>query len=162
MDSFHQSLNFTSEDIHLLEAICHQAAVAIERSSLYKEKEETVNNLSNSIEAHRSLANLVLQGEDFHSILQYIHQWMGQSTFLFDDLGELLESSYDSALSIETLRSVKQQASVFMKSPETTLAVKEMEMNGVPYHLVSLPLGSTPNFLGLLIIPQQKKWRMWI
>ena len=38
LDSFQQSLNFKTEDIHLLEAICHQAAVALERSNLYKER----------------------------------------------------------------------------------------------------------------------------
>ncbi|MDQ0201468.1 helix-turn-helix domain-containing protein [Neobacillus ginsengisoli] len=157
LDSFQQSKNFKPEDTHLLEAICHQAAVAIERSSLYKEKEETVNSLSDSIEAHRTLANLVLQGEDLHSILQYIHQWIGQNTFLFDDLGELMASSYDPSLSSEILKFVKQQASVFMKSPENTLAVKETEIDGMPYHLVSLPLGSKPNFLGLLVILSTKK-----
>lgn len=157
LDSFQQAKNFKPEDIHLLEAICHQAAVALERSSLYKEKEETVNNLSYSIEAHRALANLVLQGEDLHAILQYIHQWIGQNTFLFDDLGELMASSYDPALSLEILKFIKQQAIVFMKSPENTLAVKEMEIDGLPYHLVSLPLGSKPNFLGLMIILSTKK-----
>jgi len=157
LDSFQQSLNFKPEDIHLLEAICHQAAVALERSSLYKEKEETVKKLSYSIEAHRTLANLVLQGEDFHSILHYIHQWIGQNTFLFDDLGELLASSYDTALSVEILTFVKQEANLYMKSPENTLTVNEIKIDENPYQLVSLPLGSKPNFLGLLIILSTKK-----
>lgn len=157
LDSFQQSLNFKPEDLHLLEAICHQAAVALERSSLYKEKEQTVKNLSYSIETHRTLANLVLQGEDLHSILQYIHRWIGQNTFLFDELGDQITSSYDPVLSTEILMFVKHQAAILMKSTENSLSVKEVDIVGVPYQLVSLPLGSKPNFLGLLMILSTKK-----
>ncbi|MDR6997700.1 helix-turn-helix domain-containing protein [Neobacillus niacini] len=157
LDSFQQSLNFKPEDLHLLEAICHQAAVAIERSSLYKEKEQTVKKLSYSIETHRTLANLVLQGEDLHSILEYIHCWIGQNTFLYDELGDLITSSYDSNLSSEILTFVKQQSSLLLRSPENTLSVKEINIFGTHYQLVSLPLGSKPNFLGLLVILSTKK-----
>ncbi|MED3564497.1 GAF domain-containing protein, partial [Bacillus xiapuensis] len=157
LDSFQQSLNFKPEDLHLLEAICHQAAVALERSSLYKEKEQTVKNLSYSIETHRTLANLVLQGEDLQSILHYIHRWIGQNTFLFDELGDLITSSSDPALSSQILIFVKQQARIMMNATENSLSVKEVEVAGVPYHLVRLPLGSKPNFLGLLMILSTKK-----
>ncbi len=157
LDSFQQSLNFKPEDINLLEAICHQAAVALERSNLYKEKEATVKKLSYSIEAHRSLANLVLQGEDFHSILHYIHQWVGQSVFLFDDLGELVSSSYDSSMSIGILHYAKQQAEQLMGVLEYSPLVSEAELDGVHYQLVSFSLGSKPFFLGMLLILSTKK-----
>ncbi|MEM1506295.1 GAF domain-containing protein [Domibacillus sp. 8LH] len=117
-DSFQLSLHFKQEDIHLLEAICHQAAVALEKSSLYREKEKTVRKLSHSIAIHRSLANLVLQGEGLQSIITYIHQTIGQHTLLFDKLGELIASAYDSSFSNETLNFIKQQAKLIIESLE--------------------------------------------
>ena len=90
LDSFEQSLHFKQEDINLLEAIGHQAAIALEKSSLYREKEKTVRKLSQSIEIHRNLANLVVNGEGIQSIMNYIHKTIGQHIFLFDDIGELM------------------------------------------------------------------------
>jgi sugar diacid utilization regulator/putative methionine-R-sulfoxide reductase with GAF domain len=156
LDSFQQSLNFKPEDMNLLEAICHQTAVALERSSLYKEKEATVSKLSYSIEAHRSLANLVLQGEDIHSILQYIHRWIGQSVFLFDDLGELISSSYDPSLSIGILHYAKQHANQLIGALEYSPLVSKEELNGSHYQLVNFSLGSKPFFLGMLLILSTK------
>ncbi len=69
LDSFEHSLQFKQEDIHLLEAIGHQAAIALEKSSLYFEKETMVRKLSQSIEIHRNLANLVVNGEGIQSII---------------------------------------------------------------------------------------------
>ncbi|MBB6444287.1 helix-turn-helix domain-containing protein [Bacillus benzoevorans] len=157
LDSFQQSLNFKAEDMNLLEAICHQAAVALERSNLYKEKEDTVQKLSNSIEVHRNLAYLVLQGEGLHSILQNIHQWIGQNTFLFDDLGELVAASYLAEPSSALLKLVRKKAGLFVKSNKNNLEVTEMRIEGTHYHLVCFPLGSRPNFLGLLLILSAKK-----
>lgn len=158
LDSFQQSLNFKPEDMNLLEAICHQAAVALERSNLYKEKEETVRKLSNSIEVHRNLANLVLQGEDLHSILQNIHQWMGEHIFLFDDLGEQIATTiYTADLSSSLLACIKRQATLFVNSYKNTLTDIEIQIEGCHYHLVCFPLGSRPKSLGLLIILSRKK-----
>lgn len=157
LDSFQQSLNFKPEDMNLLESICHQAAVALERSSLYKEKEATVRKLTYSIEAHRSLANLVLQGEDLHSILHYIHNWIGQNVFLFDDLGELISSSYDDSLSIEILHTIKQQAGLLGGVLEQSPFVSNIVMNGMEYQLVRFSLGSKPIFLGMLMILSAKQ-----
>lgn len=157
LDSFQQSLNFKAEDMNLLEAICHQAAVALERSNLYKEKEDTVQKLSNSIEVHRNLAYLVLQGEGLHSILQNIHQWIGQSTFLFDDLGELTAAAYLTEPSPSLLHLVRKKAGLFVKSNKNKLEVTELKFEGIHYHLVCFPLGSRPNFLGLLLILSAKK-----
>jgi sugar diacid utilization regulator len=157
LDSFQQSLNFKAEDINLLEAICHQAAVALERSNLYKEKEKTVQKLSNSIEVHRNLANLVLQGEGLHTILQNIHQWTGENTFLFDDLGEEMAASCTRESSSALLKLVQKKADWFVKSNKNNLEVSEVTIEGTHYHLVCFPLGSRPRFLGLLMILSTKK-----
>jgi GAF domain-containing protein len=98
LDSFQHNLTFKQEDLNLLEAITHQAAVALDKSSLYQEKEKTVRKLSNSIEIHTNLANLVLNGEGLQSIMNYIQHTTGQPTLLFDDLGELIASAYDTSL----------------------------------------------------------------
>ncbi|HWO97301.1 MAG TPA: helix-turn-helix domain-containing protein [Bacillus sp. (in: firmicutes)] len=157
LDSFQLSLHFKQEDINLLEAICHQAAVALEKSSLYREKEKTVHKLSHSIEIHRSLANLVLQGEGLHSIITYIHQTIDQHTLLFDDLGELIAAAYDSSLSDEILNFIKQQAKHIIGSLENSRSVAEIEIEGELYQLVVLSLGSKPKFLGVLIILSTKQ-----
>ncbi|TYR80606.1 GAF domain-containing protein [Priestia megaterium] len=157
LDSFQLSLHFKQEDINLLKAICHQAAVALEKSSLYREKEKTVRKLSHSIEIHRNLANLVLQGEGLYSIIHYIHQTIGQHTLLFDDLGELIASAYDSSLCSEILHLVKQQAKQIVGSLENSHSVTEIEVNKNVYQLIVLPLGSKPKFLGMLIILSTQK-----
>jgi sugar diacid utilization regulator len=157
LDSFQQSLNFKVEDMNLLEAICHQAAVALERSNLYKEKDETVQKLSNSIEVHRNLANLVLQGESLHSILQNIHQWIGQNTFLFDDLGEQIAASYSFDPSVAFLKRVRKEAGLFVKTNKCNLEASEVTIDGTHYHLICFPLGSRPKSLGLLMILSAKK-----
>ncbi|WP_169907503.1 helix-turn-helix domain-containing protein [Priestia abyssalis] len=157
LDSFQLSLHFKQEDINLLEAICHQAAIALEKSSLYQEKERTVYKLSHSIEIHRNLANLVLQGEGLHSIITYIHQTIGQHTLLFDDLGELIASAYDSSLSNDILNFIKQQAKHIIGSLENSRSVAEIEIDGKHYQLVVLSLGPKPKSLGILIILSTKQ-----
>lgn len=157
LDSFQQSLNFNVEDMNLLEAICHQAAVALERSNLYKDKDETVQRLSNSIEVHRNLANLVLQGESLHSILHNIHEWIGQNTFLFDDLGEQIAASYSFEPSAAFLTRVRKEAGLFVKANKCNLEVSEVIIDGIHYHLICFPLGSRPKSLGLLMILSVKK-----
>jgi sugar diacid utilization regulator len=156
LDSFQLSLHFKQDDINLLEAICHQAAVALEKSSLYREKETTVHKLSHSIEIHRNLANLVLQGEGLDSIITYIHQTIGQHTLLFDDTGELISSAYDSSLPDHILILMKEKAKQIIDSLENSRSVAEIELDGKIYQLVVLSLGSKPKFLGLLIILSTK------
>lgn len=159
LDSFQLSLHFNREDRNLLEAICHQAAVALEKASLYMEKEKTVNKLrtlnqtlSQSLQIHSSLAHLVLQGEGLHSIIRYIHQTIGHHTLLFDDLGELRESAYDSSISAEMIDSIKCQARTLIETPLYSRSVIEMEINGEIYEWIAWPLGSKPKFLGMLTI----------
>lgn len=157
LDSFQHSLTFKQEDIKLLEAITHQAAIALDKSSLYQEKEKTVRKLSNSIEIHTNLANLVLNGEGLQSIMNYIHKTTGEPTLLFDDLGELIASAYDSSLSIEMINYLKLQAIQIILSLENSRSVTEIELYGDSYQLVALSLGSKPKSLGVLIILSKKK-----
>ncbi|MEW9672132.1 helix-turn-helix domain-containing protein [Ammoniphilus sp. 3BR4] len=154
LDAFDKSLQFKQEDIHLLEAICHQAAVALEKATLYQETKKTVRKLSYSVEIHMSLANLVLQGEGLQSIINYIHQTINQHTLLFDDLGELIASACDSSFSTEILLYMKQQAKPII---ENARSVSEIEINGVHYQLIVLPLGSKPKYLGMLMILSTKQ-----
>ncbi len=156
LDSFQQSLTFKQEDINLLEAICHQAAIALEKSNLYREKEQTVLKLSQSIEIHRNLANLVLNGEGLQSILTYIHKTIRQHTLLFDDLGELIASAYDPSLSNEMVDFIKQQAQQIIFTLEKSHSVTEIELAGESYQLIVLSLGSKPKSLGMLMILSNK------
>jgi sugar diacid utilization regulator len=157
LDSFQHSLTFKQEDIKLLEAIAHQAAIALDKSSLYHEKEKTVQKLSNSIKIHTNLANLVLNGEGLQSIMGYINMTIGQPTFLFDDLGDLVASAYDSSLSTDTIDYIKLQAIQLILTIENSRSVTEIELYGESYQLVALSLGSKPKSLGILLILSKQK-----
>jgi sugar diacid utilization regulator len=151
LDSFQHSLNFKQEDINLLEAICHQAAIALEKTSLYQEKEETVRKLSDSIEVHRNLANLVVNGEGLESILNYIQKTIGQHTLLFDDLGELITAASDSSLSNKKIDFIKQYAKQIILTLEKSRYISEIELDGELFQLVVLSLGSKHKSLGMLM-----------
>lgn len=104
LGSFRPESRFTLDDVNLLTAISHQAAVALEKAELYQEKKKIINQLedmndeikkqneifSRSISLHNSLAVLVLHGQSLSSILNYIFETMGHHCFLFDDINELL------------------------------------------------------------------------
>jgi sugar diacid utilization regulator len=152
LDSFEQSLQFKQEDINLLEAIGHQAAIALEKSSLYNEKEIMVRKLSDSIKIHRNLANLVVNGEGIQSIMNFIHKTIGQHLFLFDEIGELRASACDSSFSIEMTEFMKAYAKQIILTLENSHTVSEITLIDDPYQLVVLPLGSKQKALGGLII----------
>ncbi|MEH7014026.1 helix-turn-helix domain-containing protein [Neobacillus niacini] len=157
LDSFEQSLQFKQEDINLLEAIGHQAAVALEKSSLYFEKEKMVQKLSHSIEIHRNLANLVVNGEGIQSIMNYIHKTIGQHMFLFDEIGELRASACHSSFSVEMTEYMKAYAKQIILTLENSLTVSELTLIDDTYQLVVLPLGSKQKSLGGLIILSKQK-----
>ncbi|WP_071395016.1 helix-turn-helix domain-containing protein [Bacillus tuaregi] len=157
LDSFEHSLQFKQEDINLLEAIGHQAAIAVEKSSLYFEKEKMVQKLSHSIEIHRNLANLVVNGEGIQSILNFIHKKMGQQMLLFDEIGELKASACHSSISIEIVEYMKKYAKQMIPSLENSHTVTEITLKDDPFQLVVLPLGSKQKALGGLVILSRQK-----
>lgn len=157
LDSFEQSLQFKQEDIHLLEAIGHQAAVALEKSSLYNEKELMVRKLSHSIEIHRNLSNLVVNGEGIQSIMNLIHKTIGQHLLLFDEIGELKASACHPSFSVEMTEYMKAYAKQIILTLENSHTVSEITINDDTYHLVVLSLGSKLKSLGGLIILSKQK-----
>jgi sugar diacid utilization regulator len=157
LDSFEQSLQFKQEDINLLEAIGHQAAVALEKSSLYNEKELMVRKLSHSIEIHRNLSNLVVNGEGIQSIMDLIHSTIGQHLLLFDEIGELKASACHSTFTVEMTEYMKAYAKQIILTLENSHTISEITINDDTYHLVVLSLGSKLKSLGGLIILSKQK-----
>lgn len=157
LDSFEQSLQFKQEDINLLEAIGHQAAIALEKSSLYYEKEKTVRMLSHSIEIHRNLANLVVNGEGIQSIMNFIHKTIGQHMFLFNEIGELKASACHSSFSVEMTEYITQYTKQIILTLENSHTVSEIKLNDETYQIVVLSLGSKLKSLGGLIILSKQK-----
>ena len=157
LDSFEKSLHFQQEDINLLEAIGHQAAIALEKSSLYREKERTVRKLSRSIETHRDLADLVVNGEGIQSIMHYIHKKIGQHIFLFDDIGELIGSACHPSFTDEMTDYFKQYATQIIPSLENSRTVSDITLVNENYQLVVLLLGSKLKSLGVLMILSKQK-----
>jgi DNA-binding PucR family transcriptional regulator len=157
LDSFEHSLKFKQEDIHLLEAIGHQAAIALEKSSLYYEKEKTVRKLYRSIEIHRNLANLVVNGEGIQSIMNFIHKTIGEHIFLFDEIGELVVSACDLSFSVEMTEYIKQYAKQVIPILENSHTVTDITLKNDTYQIVVLSLGSKLKSLGGLIILSKQK-----
>lgn len=157
LDAFEKSLHFKQEDIHLLKAICHQAAIALEKSSLYREKEKTVRKLAQSIETHTNLANLVVNGEGIQSIMHYLHEKIGQHIFLFDDIGEQIASACLSSFTDEMMDYFTQYAKQIIPSLEHSRTVSDITLAGEYYQLVVLLLGSKLKSLGVLMILSKQK-----
>jgi sugar diacid utilization regulator/uncharacterized protein (DUF2164 family) len=157
LDSFDKSLHFKQEDIHLLEAISYQAAIALGKSSLYYEKEKMVKKLSRYLETHRNIANLVVNEEGIQSILDYIHQTIGQHIFLFDDLGELQASACHSSFTDDMKNYLIQYTKQIILSLENSYTVADITLNDEAYQLIVLSLGSKLKSLGALIILSKYK-----
>ena len=157
LDSFEQSLHFKQEDINLLEAISHQAAIALEKSSLYCEKEKTVRKLSQSIEIHRNLANIVVNGEGIQSIMDYIHKTIGQYFFLFNDIGELMTSACHSSFTDGMTDYIIQYAKQIILSLENSHTVADITLHDENYQLIVFSLGSKLKSLGALMMLSKYK-----
>ncbi|MFL6557720.1 MAG: GAF domain-containing protein, partial [Bacillus sp. (in: firmicutes)] len=173
LDSFDSSLHFIPEDINLLTAIAHQAAVALEKANLYQEQEQTVrqledlNNtiskqnemLSRSVDIHNRLAALVLHGEGLDSIITYLYETTGQTVLLFDDLGDLISSAYKNNLSDEELLFIREKAQESIKTPGNVRSLLEITMNKENQCITLLPIGAKPTLFGSLIIVSPEKMR---
>jgi sugar diacid utilization regulator len=173
LDSFDPSLHFIPEDINLLTAIAHQAAVALEKASLYQEQEQTVrkleelNNtisnqnemLSRSVDIHNRLADLVLNGEGLDAIISYLHDTTGQTVLLFDDLGELISHAYTNKLSAEELLTIKERAQDSINAPGNVRLLHELKMNEGNQCITVLPIGAKPTLFGSLMIVSPEKMR---
>jgi sugar diacid utilization regulator/GAF domain-containing protein len=173
LDSFDPSLHFIPEDINLLTAIAHQAAVALEKASLYQEQEQTVrkleelNNtiskqnemLSRSVDIHNRLAALVLHGEGLDAIISYLYDTTGHTVLLFDDLGELISHAYTNKLSAEELLTIKEKAQDSIKAPGNVRLFNEIKLNEGNQCITVLPIGAKPTLFGSLIIVSPEKMR---
>jgi sugar diacid utilization regulator len=173
LDSFDSSLHFIPEDINLLTAIAHQAAVALEKANLYQEQEQTVrqledlNNtiskqnemLSRSVDIHNRLAALVLHGEGLDSIITYLYETTGQTVLLFDDLGDLISSAYKNNLSDAELLFIREKAQESIKTPGNVRSLLEITMNKENQCITLLPIGAKPTLFGSLIIVSPEKMR---
>ncbi|MED4586559.1 helix-turn-helix domain-containing protein [Brevibacillus choshinensis] len=165
LDCFRPDASFKPEDIQLLEAISHQAAIALEKANLYRDKEnsvqllETMNTqmkqqnqlLNRSLEIHQSLAELVLHGEGVHSILRYVHQLMDKPIVLMDQMGEILSSS--PVLSdIQSGGKLDDMQQVIQSTLTHAAAYPLFGTRKTPNGFMMFPIGAKPNFLGYLAL----------
>ncbi|OLS36258.1 transcriptional regulator [Alkalihalophilus pseudofirmus] len=166
LDCFYSNKEFTQEDINLVEAIAHQAAVALEKANLYKAKEEHLNEmqhlnekmveqnalLKRSIDIHSNLTDLVLHGEGLSSIMHYIYQNIGYHAILISELGHVMASTIDSPFTpAETqtlLNSLEEAANETNPISPIKLTCKQLGDVSV----VLLPIGSAEGNLGVLAL----------
>lgn len=173
LDSFDPELHFIPEDINLLTAIAHQAAVALEKANLYSEQEKTVrqledlNNtiskqnemLSRSVDIHNRLAELVLHGEGLDSIITYLHDTTGHRILLFDDLGELISSAFKNKLNDDELFTIRDLAQESIRTPGNVRSLLGTNMEEEKHCITILPIGAKPTLFGSLIIVSPEKMR---
>ncbi|GEB34702.1 MULTISPECIES: helix-turn-helix domain-containing protein [Brevibacillus] len=165
LDCFHPHKSFQPEDLQLLEAISHQAAVALEKANLYRAQENSIslleelnvqmnrqNQLLNrSLEIHQHLARLVLHGEGLQAIFTYLHQLLGKTCLLLDQTGELIVAS------VEPLPAATQNQLANLRAFLHPLLVKatSLPLPEAPHTLIDcvlFPIGAKANFLGYLVI----------
>ncbi|MEH7392061.1 helix-turn-helix domain-containing protein [Bacillus sp. JJ1474] len=172
LDSFEPTLEFITEDIHLLTAITHQAAVAIEKANLYSEQEQAVKQLeylndtiskqnqmlSRSVDIHKRLANLVMNGEGLDSIIAYLHEMIGHPVLLFDDLGEMISYAYEQYVDNNDLLLIRKKAQESIHSLKTVHTLLETDLRENPF-LTILPIGAKPTLFGILIIASLEEIR---
>ncbi|GED70505.1 hypothetical protein BRE01_42070 [Brevibacillus reuszeri] len=165
LDCFHPDKSFQPDDLQLLEAISHQAAVALEKANLYRAQEISISlleemnvqmnrqnqSLNRSLEIHRHLADLVLHGEGVNAILAYIQQLMGTPILLLDQMGALIASSTGPLATAEEekLTSIR---NVIHSLPlgSTTRPLAEVSATANGFSL--LPIGAKANLLGYLAL----------
>ncbi|WP_411501494.1 helix-turn-helix domain-containing protein [Brevibacillus centrosporus] len=171
LDCFRPDASFKPEDLQLLEAISHQAAIALEKANLYRDKEksvellETLNTqmkkqnhlLNRSLEIHQSLAALVLQGEGVSAILDHVNHLMEQPIILLDQMGEILSSApaftelgYQAKTKLETIQHSIPSALTH------GAAYPPFGTRKTPNGCMVFPIGAKPNFLGYLALLSEK------
>lgn len=170
LDSFNKEKQFTEEDIKLLKAICHQAAIAIERGRFYQEKEQSLlkleamnikitqhnEMLSRSVQLHRDLADLVLQGKGLSSIMEYLKEATGENFFLYDCNGALIASSMTEPFSDEDIIVVKEFITDILNKQQFRRQTGEVVFRGKTVHMLTFPIGLLPDLFGLLTIVSSK------
>lgn len=171
IDAFSSNLTFSEDDIKLLTAISAQAAVAIEKAQLYREKELTVktleqlNNtisrqnemLSNSVEIHNYLANLVLQGKDTEEIINFMYHRTKHELFLIDDIGELIACAYHTTLSEEDIGKIQSTALSSAHTINEIWKTQTIFINETEHELITLPIGAKTDLFGTLVILTKEK-----
>jgi sugar diacid utilization regulator/GAF domain-containing protein len=171
LDSFNREKKFTGEDIELLKAISHQAAIAIEKGRFYHEKQQSIQKLqtlndqmtahnqmlTQSVNLHRNLADLVLKGKDLHNIIDYLQKAIGENFFLFDRNTDLLASGYKDTFEENTIFQLKDAVLHLMKDGKVSRQYKTIELEGQPFHLLLLPIGLMPDLFGVLCAVSNEK-----
>ncbi|WP_103107780.1 helix-turn-helix domain-containing protein [Brevibacillus reuszeri] len=165
LDCFHPDKSFQPDDLQLLEAISHQAAVALEKASLYRAREISISlleemnvqmnrqnqSLNRSLEIHRHLADLVLHGEGVNAILPYIQQLMGTPILLLDQMGELIASSTKPLTAAEEEK-LAQIRNVIHSLPLGCIPRPLPEVSATTNGFSLLPIGARANLLGYLAL----------
>jgi sugar diacid utilization regulator len=156
---------FLKEDIQLLEAISHQIAVAIEKTSLYKEKEKTIHLLeglnktisnqnhllTRSIDMHNSLSDLVLQGEKLEEILVFLYKLIKNPLYLVDLIGEVVSYANKTGATAFVQKQSK-HLKQYVNSSSLIHLTRSKTIIEKDYCLTIFPVGGKSNLLGYLVV----------
>ncbi|OIU69695.1 helix-turn-helix domain-containing protein [Rossellomorea aquimaris] len=166
IDSFQEDKEFSTEDVELLKAISHQAAIAIEKGNFYHEKSLALDQfkelnrqisnhnemLSQSVRLHRDLADLVLKGKNLQDIIDYLHGAMGVNLSLFDRSQEELASCCENGLSSDVMEALNDHAVRSMSANHLNRQTLLFQTDGDEYHMLLLPIGLMPDLFGVLAV----------
>lgn len=173
IDSFDPQKMFKEDDVRLLKAISHQAAVILEKAKLYREQETAIKLLEDlnttitkqnamlkrSMEIHNQLANLVLHGEGISAILQFISEFVNSPVLFIDHFGVGISSTLHDPIHkqvVEKLNKTTLFDQVFHEHTDKRTVDIDLD-NGNKIKAVTFPIGTKPNFLGMLMILSNKE-----
>jgi sugar diacid utilization regulator len=172
ISNFFVDANFKEEDLELLEAICNQAALVIERVKLFqltesraedlkklnktiKKKNEMLNYAS---QTHSQLTELVLQQKGIEVITETISQIINKPIVIYDEFINVLATSSgetDYGFEIEMppfIEKFKQ-----MRDKMGTIEVYPSSNNSVCFQLLLVPIIKSNEVKGFMVIVLQEE-----
>ncbi|MGM8366567.1 helix-turn-helix domain-containing protein [Virgibacillus sp. W0181] len=167
INNFLSNAHFRKEDLQLLEAVCNQASMAMERGFLFEEIEnqvQSLNLLNKEIEnkntrlefaarTHEKLTNIVLQQKGFEEIAETVAQIIHKEVIIYDSFSQQLASTVEK-------ESVLHHIPHYMDNLRVTIDTKrKITMEDDPYIINFLPVIGAAELKGLIVVKGMEKLR---
>ncbi|WP_409305096.1 GAF domain-containing protein [Peribacillus sp. SCS-155] len=145
IDSFSTDVNFSQQDLYLLETFANQAIIAIDNATLFSQNER-----ANKI--HTELSKVSLSQRGLQEITYTLSILIKKKVSIINDFFDLLSSSCDETDSLAA--SLKQKNNDLLKQAieRTHFTQKYLVLNGKPYEVFFFPISSVSGNIGLLTI----------
>ncbi|MGM8212908.1 helix-turn-helix domain-containing protein [Virgibacillus sp. W0430] len=160
INNFLTNAHFRKEDLQLLEAVCSQASMAMERGFLFEEIENQVrslNQLNYEIEnknkrlefaarTHEKLTNIVLQQKGFEEIAETVAQIIDKEVIIYDRFCQQVAST------LQGEREIHHIPHYMDKLRESIDTKRKMTIKDDPYRINILPAVGAAELKGLIVV----------